>query len=106
MTWRQRHEEGRIPDCIFFSIGEPNPCGQFFVGQSYLAPVSTEQVPVFNVTLEPGCRNNWHIHHAKQGGGQMLICTGGATKRAAERLASAGNWLKGARHSAAFLKTS
>ena len=56
---------------------DPNPYGQFFVGQSYLAPVSTEQVPVFNVTFEPGCRNNWHIHHAKSGGGQMLICVGG-----------------------------
>ena len=47
------------------------------MGQSYLAPVSTEQVPVFNVTFEPGCRNNWHIHHAKSGGGQMLIAIGG-----------------------------
>ena len=47
------------------------------MGQSYLDPVSTEQVAVFNVTFEPGCRNNWHIHHAKTGGGQMLICIGG-----------------------------
>ena len=62
---------------IFFPIGEPNPYGEFFVGQSYLAPVSAEQVPVFNVTFEPGCRNNWHIHHASSGGGQMLICVGG-----------------------------
>ena len=62
---------------IFFPVGEPNPYGEFFVGQSYLAPVSTEQVPVYNVTFEPGCRNNWHIHHAKSGGGQMLICVGG-----------------------------
>lgn len=62
---------------ILFPIGEPNPYGEFFVGQSYLAPISTEQVPLFNVTFEPGCRNNWHIHHAKSGGGQMLICIGG-----------------------------
>ncbi|MCR5141900.1 MAG: carboxymuconolactone decarboxylase family protein [Ruminococcus sp.] len=62
---------------IMFPIGEPNPYGDYFVGQSYLAPVSTEQVPVFNVTFEPACRNNWHIHHAKSGGGQMLICIGG-----------------------------
>ena len=62
---------------IFFPVGEPNPYGQFFVGQSYLAPLSREQVPVFNVTFEPGCRNNWHIHHASSGGGQMLICVGG-----------------------------
>ena len=64
-------------NAIFFPIGEPNPYGKFFVGQSYLAPVSTEQVPVFNVTFEPGCRNNWHIHRATAGGGQMLICVGG-----------------------------
>ena len=62
---------------LFFPIGEPNPFGEFFVGQSYLAPVSTEQIPVYNVTFEPACRNNWHIHHAKSGGGQMLICIGG-----------------------------
>ena len=62
---------------IFFPIGEENPYGEFFVGQSYLAPVSTEQVAMYNVTFEPGCRNNWHIHHAKNGGGQMLICVGG-----------------------------
>jgi 4-carboxymuconolactone decarboxylase len=63
---------------IFFPIGEPNDAfAQYFVGQSYLAPVSTEQIVIHNVTFEPGCRNNWHIHHAKSGGGQMLICVGG-----------------------------
>ncbi len=63
---------------IFFPIGAPNDAyARFFVGQSYLAPVSTEQVPIYNVTFEPGCRNNWHIHHAKNHGGQMLICVGG-----------------------------
>ena len=62
---------------IFFPIGEKNPYGQFFVGESYLAPVSTEQIAIYNVTFEPACRNNWHIHHAKSGGGQMLICVGG-----------------------------
>jgi len=72
-----RTEKDSFQKEIFFPIGEINPYGQFFVGQSYLAPVSTEQVPVFNVTFEPGCRNNWHIHHAKRGGGQMLICVGG-----------------------------
>ena len=70
-------EKERYQNTIFFPIGEPNPYGQFFVGQSYLAPLFTEQVPVFNVTFEPGCRNNWHIHHASSGGGQMLICVGG-----------------------------
>ena len=70
-------EKDAYQNTIFFPIGEENPYGEFFVGQSYLAPVSTEQVPVFNVTFEPGCRNNWHIHRATAGGGQMLICVGG-----------------------------
>ena len=70
-------EKDAYQNSIFFPIGEENPYGQFFVGQSYLAPVSTEQVPVFNVTFEPGCRNNWHVHHATKGGGQMLIGVGG-----------------------------
>ncbi|MBQ6017891.1 MAG: carboxymuconolactone decarboxylase family protein [Clostridiales bacterium] len=71
------NEKDRYQNTIFFPVGEPNPYGEFFVGRSYLAPLSVEQVPVFNVTFEPGCRNNWHIHHAKKGGGQMLICIGG-----------------------------
>lgn len=63
---------------LIFPIGEPNDAfAQFFIGQSYLAPVSVEQVRVMNVTFEPGCRNNWHIHYAKAGGGQILICVGG-----------------------------
>ena len=71
-------EKDRYQNTIFFPIGSPNDAyAQYFVGQSYLSPLSTEQVPVFNVTFEPGCRNNWHIHHAKNGGGQMLICVGG-----------------------------
>ena len=70
-------EKDRYQNEIFFPIGEPNPYGDYFVGQSYLAPVSTEQLAVYNVTFEPACRNNWHIHRAKSGGGQMLICVGG-----------------------------
>lgn len=63
---------------ILFPIGEPNNAyAKFFIGQSYLAPISTSQVKMFNVTFEPKCRNNWHIHKAKQGGGQMLIAIGG-----------------------------
>ncbi len=59
-------------------IGEPNTAyAQYFIGQSYLKPLTMEQVPTFNVTFEPGCRNNWHIHHADKGGGQMLICIHG-----------------------------
>ena len=70
-------DKERFQSEIMFPIGEPNPYGDYFVGQSYLAPVSTEQIPIYNVTFEPACRNNWHIHHAKSGGGQMLICIGG-----------------------------
>ena len=63
---------------MVFPIGAPNDgFAQYFVGQSYLALVSTSQVGVFNVTFEPGCRNNWHIHHAKNGGGQIIICVAG-----------------------------
>ena len=71
-------EKDKYQNTIFFPIGAPNDAfAKFFVGQSYLAPVSTAQVPIYNVTFEPGCRNNWHIHHAKSSGGQMLICVGG-----------------------------
>ncbi len=52
---------------------------QYFVGNSYLNPLVDKSSPLFlaNVTFEPGCRNNWHIHHATNGGGQILICTAG-----------------------------
>lgn len=63
---------------MIFPIGKPNDgFAQYFIGQSYIAPVSTEQVGIFNVTFEPGCRNNWHIHHADKGGGQILVCVAG-----------------------------
>lgn len=80
-VWNEKTPEltdkDRFQNEIFFPIGEPNPYGDYFVGQSYLAPVSTEQLAIYNVTFEPACRNNWHIHHAESGGGQMLICIGG-----------------------------
>ena len=60
-----------------FALGEENPFGQYFVGQSYLKMLCTEGVGIGNVTFEPGCRNNWHTHHAKKGGGQILLCTAG-----------------------------
>lgn len=63
---------------MIFPIGQPNEAyAKHFIGNSYLAPVSTGQVGIFNVTFEPGCRNNWHIHHAKSGGGQILVCISG-----------------------------
>lgn len=64
-----------------FGLGQENTAyAKFFVGNSYLNPLTVpDQCPVYlaNVTFEPGCRNNWHIHHAKEGGGQLLICTAG-----------------------------
>ena len=64
-----------------FGLGNPNDAfSQYFSGKSYLNPlVDMDKVKlgVFNVTFEPGCRNNWHIHHAKSGGGQVLICVDG-----------------------------
>ena len=67
-----------VPSNLPFPVGQPNDAfAQYFVGQSYLAPLTLEQVPTFNVTFAPGCRNNWHIHHASSGGGQLLICISG-----------------------------
>lgn len=63
---------------MIFPIGEPNTAyAKYFTGNSYLAPISTEQIQFFNVTFEPGCRNNWHIHKAEKGGGQMLVGVAG-----------------------------
>lgn len=60
-----------------FPAGEANPYGKYFQGQSYLNMLNETGVPIANVTFEPACRNNWHIHHAKKGGGQILLCTYG-----------------------------
>ena len=63
---------------MIFPIGEPNDAyAKYFIGKSYLAPVSKDQIQFFNVTFEPGCRNNWHIHKAEKGGGQMLVGVAG-----------------------------
>jgi len=65
-------------DWSVFPVGKPNDAyAKYFVGKSYLDMISKEQVGVGNVTFEPACRNNWHIHHAKKGGGQILIATAG-----------------------------
>ena len=64
-----------------FGIGNPNTAfAQYFIGNSYLNPLTKpEESAVFlaNVTFEPRCRNNWHIHHSTRGGGQILICVDG-----------------------------
>ena len=62
---------------IFPRGGENTAFARYFVGKSYLNMLSTEQVPIGNVTFEPGCRNNWHIHRAARGGGQILLVTAG-----------------------------
>ena len=64
-----------------FGMGAPNDAfAQYFTVQSFLNPLTqpgASAVSLANVTFEPGCRNNWHIHHARKGGGQLLICTAG-----------------------------
>lgn len=79
MGAREKERIKMMPENLsVFPVGEKNDkFAQYFIGQSYLAPLSLSQVGVFNVTFEPGCRNNWHIHHAKSGGGQILICVAG-----------------------------
>ena len=63
-----------------FGLGVPNEAyAKYFIGQSYLNALTSKDAPfgVYNVTFEPGCRNNWHIHRAKKGGGQLLLCVAG-----------------------------
>ena len=63
-----------------FGLGKENvDFAEYFIGKSYLNPLTNPKETVFlaNVTFEPACRNNWHIHHATKGGGQILICTAG-----------------------------
>ena len=63
-----------------FGTGQANTAyAKYFIGDSFLNPLTDPKCGLFlaNVTFEPGCRNNWHIHHATKGGGQMLICTAG-----------------------------
>lgn len=64
-----------------FGLGEENTSfAKYFIGKSYLNPLTDPNKTslfIANITFEPGCRNNWHIHHAKSGGGQILICVDG-----------------------------
>lgn len=85
-VWKTEDEETEYDDPamvahagkMVFPIGAPNDAfAAYFTGQSYLAPISKEQVGIYNVTFEPSCKNNWHIHHAKSGGGQILVCVAG-----------------------------
>lgn len=67
-----------VKEMSVFPMGGANEAyAKYFVGNSYLNMLTTEQIPVGNVTFEPKCRNNWHIHHADKKGGQILIVTAG-----------------------------
>ena len=73
-----KDDEGK--DGGMFGLGEPNDAyARYFIGKSYLKPLTDPKETVFmaNVTFEPGCRNNWHIHHSDKCGGQILLCTSG-----------------------------
>lgn len=73
-------EEKEFEKVNMFGKGNLNDAfAKYFVGNSYLNPLvdNTSSIFLANVTFEPGCRNNWHIHHASKNGGQILICTAG-----------------------------
>lgn len=71
-------EKNEFAEKLIFPMGGENTAyADYFVGKSYLDMLSTQQVVIGNVTFEPRCRNNWHIHHAKTGGGQILLVTAG-----------------------------
>ena len=78
MKYQNNEEFGKVN---IFGIGKPNTMfAQYFIGNSYLNPLTKpNESPIFllNVTFEPGCRNNWHIHRATRGGGQILLCVAG-----------------------------
>ncbi len=68
-------DEGKPVEQMMFPQGDLNTAyAPYFIGNSYLAPLLSEGLPMSNVTFEPRCRNNWHVHHK---GGQILICVGG-----------------------------
>ena len=71
---KQMHQEFTT---VFVRGAKNDAYAKYFVGQSQVNMLSLEQVVIGNVTSEPGCRNNWHIHHADKGGGQILLVTGG-----------------------------
>lgn len=73
-----KNGDDNMKDLSVFETGKPNDAfAKYFIGHSYLNMLSTEQVGIANVTFEPKCRNNWHIHHADKGGGQILLVTAG-----------------------------
>lgn len=74
-VYGEKFTDGKPVASMMFPQGELNTAyAKYFIGNSYLAPLLKEGIPMSNVTFEPRCRNNWHIHHK---GGQILICVGG-----------------------------
>ncbi len=75
---KTEHMNTAVPKISDFPVGEANTAyAQYFSGKSWLAPLTKRSelnVPMSNVTFEPGCRNNWHSHT----GGQILVAVGGA----------------------------
>ena len=75
---KEVYQDEKLSKEPMFGLGKPNEAyAKYFVGKSYLNPLTKEGVSIANVTFEPGCRNNYHIHHASKGGGQILLCTDG-----------------------------
>lgn len=75
VVFNEKFDEGRPIENLAFPIGELNTAyAKYFIGNSYLTAYTTDGVHTSNVTFEPKCRNNWHIHHKT---GQILICVAG-----------------------------
>ena len=77
---KEVYADGDAPHGGMFGIGTENTAfAKYFIGKSYLKPLTDPKQTVFmaNVTFEPGCRNHWHTHHADKGGGQVLLCVEG-----------------------------
>ena len=75
---REVYQDEKTSNNPLFGLGNPNnEYAKYFVGKSYLNVLNKEGIFIANVTFEPGCRNNWHIHKARKGGGQILLCTDG-----------------------------
>ena len=77
---KEVYADGDSPHGGMFGMGTENTAfAKYFIGKSYLKPLTDPKQTVFmaNVTFEPGCRNHWHTHHADKGGGQVLLCVEG-----------------------------
>lgn len=69
------HNQDELKAASVFPMGEENKMFEkYFIGKSFLGLLTTERIVIVNVSFEPGCRNNWHVHHK---GGQVLLCTAG-----------------------------